>query len=661
MRLVNFRITNFRSIQDSGLIEVGPSLCLVGKNEAGKTAVLNALASLNPHPSTPFALDVERDYPRQHLTQYQRIAKEKPATVIESRWELSAEDRATLEKEFGGGSVPANPVTVTRKYDTPDLEWDFDFNYTAAVKHLLDTAGLSDFERSPLNSVSTVTELTKALKALETPTAAQLTLIEKVSAYPNGSMKGYAQALLKPRLPHFMYFSHYDRMEGQLRLDNYAARAAGSVLPKLEAGEQVFVDFLEYAGTSIEEITKSTTYESLNARCEAASIRITQQLQEYWSQNPFLKIDVRVTKGESGDKAPFNEGIVARARVRNDLYGMTVPFSERSAGFIWFFSFIVKFAQVKNDGGALIILLDEPGLTLHGKAQGELLRYFENEIEPSHQLLFTTHSPFMVPAEDLPSVRIVEDRVISPKPGKWTSEGTKVRSDSLAVDRDTLFPLQGALGYEITQALFVGKNTILVEGPGDILYLKALSSALVKRGRTGLSSEWTLCPAGGLDKVQPFVSLFSSAQLNVAVLTDFARTDQKKLDNLKKSQILQDDRVMTFAGLLGIAEGDVEDIFTPELYAKILQEAYSLPSGTLDVAKLNAADTTTTRLVKKAEAAFRVMPANIAEFSHYTPAEWLIVHPELLDSAEPEVMGTLERAEKIFAAIAKLAVVRAVE
>ncbi len=127
-------------------------------------------------------------------------------------------------------------------------------------------------------------------------------------------------------------------------------------------------------------------------------------------------------------------------------------------------------------------MLDEPGLTLHGKAQADLLRYFDDKLAPKHQVVFTTHSPFMVPVDNLPSVRIVEDKIYQPKPGQWVSDGTKVRDDTLATDQN-VFPLQGALGYEITQTLFVGKHTLLVEGPGDILYLHAWSSALTRRGK----------------------------------------------------------------------------------------------------------------------------------------------------------------------------------
>ena len=67
MKLSKVRVTNFRSIEDSGEFEVGQLLCLVGKNEAGKTAIEQALAGLNPHPSTPIAYDLERDFPRRFL------------------------------------------------------------------------------------------------------------------------------------------------------------------------------------------------------------------------------------------------------------------------------------------------------------------------------------------------------------------------------------------------------------------------------------------------------------------------------------------------------------------------------------------------------------------------------------------------------------------
>jgi predicted ATP-dependent endonuclease of OLD family len=119
-----------------------------------------------------------------------------------------------------------------------------------------------------------------------------------------------------------------------------------------------------------------------------------------------------------------------------------MDFDERSAGFTWFFSFLVQFSQVKKKFGNVIILLDEPGLSLHGKAQADLLRFIDEELKPHHQVIYTTHSPFMVPADKLATVRTVEDVVIEKEDKEIEVHGTKISTDVLKVDRDTLFPLQ---------------------------------------------------------------------------------------------------------------------------------------------------------------------------------------------------------------------------
>ncbi len=299
--------------------------------------------------------------------------------------------------------------------------------------------------------------------------------------------------------------------------------------------------------------------------------------------------------------------------------------------------------------------LDEPGLTLHGKAQADLLRYFVEKLTPEHQVVYTTHSPFMVPPDDLPSVRIVEDKLFQPAPGQWASEGTKVRDDTMATDRDTLFPLQGALGYEMTQTLFVGKHTLLVEGGGDNLFLEALSSALLRRGKSGLDRRWTPCPAGGIDKIQPFVALFAGQKLDIAGLSDYAKGDKKKVDALRQNKIMEGDKLLTFATILGLEEADGKDVFSPALYPRILNQAFNVAGANeLTGQKLLDADPNTSRLVKKAEVYFRVLPPDAPEFDHFTPADYLFRHPELLEGDAPEVTETLARGEKVLSALNKL-------
>lgn len=253
----------------------------------------------------------------------------------------------------------------------------------------------------------------------------------------------------------------------------------------------------------------------------------------------------------------------------------------------------------------------------------------------------------MVAPDRLMSSRIVEDRVEQKGPRR-VPIGTKVREDVLMRDPDTLFPLQGALGYEVSQSLFVGKNTLLVEGPGDILFLQALSDASRRRKRTHLDARWTLCPAGGIDKIRPFVSLFGGKSLNVAVLSDQGASDRKKVEDLKRSNVLKAGQFFTILDFVQQDEADIEDLFDPDLYVEMLNECYVLPGPLqLTVASLEAASPSP-RLVKKAEAAFAVMPPAIEEFDHFAPAAWLIRNPQVLDDDTDPVNRTLERAQKVF-------------
>jgi energy-coupling factor transporter ATP-binding protein EcfA2 len=646
VKLLTAHVTNFRSAEDSEVFNVGQVTCLVGKNEAGKSAILLALAALNPHSSTPAFFNKERDYPRRSLTQYDKLHGKEDAIAVITSWELETSEINMIASTVGADVLSSNVITVWRRYNKP-VEVEASIDFARAITSLFETFDLDAEERSSLGTVATTSALIDALSKLSAPTAKHQELQTYLKT--NGTVTTQVHKLIKGMLPQFMYVSAYDRMDGAIQLElTQSLIASGQIAADEHRGVRLFSEFLSYAGVSIDEITSVTTYETFNAKLQGASNEITDQVLEYWTQNPDLSVEVRIEHARSGDPAPFNTGTIARARIDNQLHRVDTPFSERSAGFVWFFSFLVKFAQVKDENQPVVLLLDEPGLTLHGKAQADLLRFFKEKLAPHHQIIYSTHSPFMVPADDLASVRIVEDQV-ELKGTRRVPKGTKVREDVLTRDPDTLFPLQGALGYEITQSLFVGKNTLLVEGPGDILYLQALSDALKRRGEPGLDPRWIVCPAGGIDKIRPFVGLFAGNALNIAVLSDQAAGDKKKVEDLKRSEVLKAGRFYTMADYLDRSEADIEDVFEPELFVAILNGCYDLVEpNKITVASLNAADSSTERLLKKAEAAFRVMPQNIPEFDHFKPAAWLIRNPKLLDGKSAAVSKTLDRAAAIF-------------
>lgn len=131
-------------------------------------------------------------------------------------------------------------------------------------------------------------------------------------------------------------------------------------------------------------------------------------------------------------------------RVRNQRHRVSVPFDERSRGFVWFFSFLAYFTNLEqNSDSELILLLDEPGLSLHARAQEDLLRLIDDQLAPSHQVIYTTHRPFMVSAGHQDRVRTVIDQ---------DRAGAKVSADIFQADEDTAFPLLAAMGIELTRS-----------------------------------------------------------------------------------------------------------------------------------------------------------------------------------------------------------------
>lgn len=651
MKLIEAHVTNYRNILDSNPVDILQSTCLVGKNEAGKTAFLKALEGLRSVDTTYNNYDRTECYPRRYLADYAERHPEGEAVVIKTKWELEDNDRAAIERELGEGVVTGKVVTIDKRYEGKGSTWHVPVDYNRVVSLLFRRFNLTKEEESSLKDAKTCPEIARILDAMSERSERQEQLLAAIKAFRQNNPALRAIDILDARTPKFLYFSHYDRMSGEVSINQLNKdRETGYV----SSGDRVFIDFLEYAGTTLEELLDTSRFENLTAKCEAAANRITDQIFEYWTQNDELEIKVLLTEAKPDDPPPFNSGPVARARVENKLHRVTVPFSERSAGFIWFFSFLVKFAQIKKTKGNVIILLDEPGLTLHGTAQRDLLRYFREQLEPHHQLIYSTHSPFMVPADNFPSVRTVEDVVVRDVRDRKQSRGTKIRSDILTTDPQTNFPVFGALGFEVTQTLIIGRNTLLVEGPSDILYLQAASSVLESQGRPHLSAEWAVCPSGGIDKILPFVRLFYGNNLNVAVLTDFERGQKRKLDDLYKAELLQRERITLATEITGKEEADIEDFFEPELFAELVNAAYGLEGKhSLTAKKLNTADETTPRLVKKAEAWFRTLPASYPTYSHYTPALFLLKNPDLLAGERDSVVKTLARFEDAFGRIGK--------
>lgn len=217
-------------------------------------------------------------------------------------------------------------------------------------------------------------------------------------------------------------------------------------------------------GGTEEDYILNPDYERRKRELENVANVLTDDVNNYWSQNPDLRVEPDITQStiqiNPGQQSVLDE---MKLRIWDNRHSLSLPFTDHSAGFQWFFSFLAAFSEYEHSDPPVVILLDEPAVGLHAKAQADFLRFIEERLTKQCQVIYTTHSPFMVQPGKLERVRLVEDH------GK--EKGAILSSDVLTRDKDTLFPLQGALGYDLVQHLFVAENNVVVEGTSDYAYL----------------------------------------------------------------------------------------------------------------------------------------------------------------------------------------------
>jgi hypothetical protein len=362
-------------------------------------------------------------------------------------------------------------------------------------------------------------------------------------------------------------------------------------------------------------------------------------------------MDFKFDPGLAGDPPPFDSGWIFRARIRNERYGATTAFDQRSNGFIWFFSFLVWFTQLKSNYKTdLVILLDEPGMSLHGTAQEELLRFIDNRLASDYQVIYTTHSPFMLGPSNLHRSRPVEDVYQEPRPDEDPNldpaRGTKVFEKWWTADKLTLFPLRGCLAYSITQTLFIGPHNVLVEGPADLMYIDWFKRKLAALKRPTLDKRWVVTPCGSITKIGAFLNLFGANELHCAVLCDYADGSKKEIRSLGESAILASAEVLTCDRFAGKPQADLEDIIGDDFYAELVNSTYGLSGKQLLVPPKPTNGQPTGRIVKLAEDHMRTMPPEIPEFTHPGPADYLL--RQGIDATYTGLEAALGRFQQLF-------------
>jgi len=666
VKLVSFRVQNYRSINDSGEVSVSAITSLVGRNEAGKSNLLLALQTLNP-PDGPVDLSPIKDFPR-----HRRLSECKDDTsVLSTTWEFTSAEQAHLKSLFPRANGLSR-VEISRRYKAPlryvsfvglqplaflPLDISSKFRKIKPVAEakiekleaaaqaapsaaLLGLASAIAKTQDPTAWATTASPAFAAFRKVLAAASISLPeqedgvlseleeLAERISkdGPANKAARDWASSLV----PTFVYVDEYPELAGHQNIAEYLTRKANPA--QLKVADKNFEKICKVADLDpqlLHTLFTANDHETRNQIANRASAIVTSELRRLWKDR---QLKVRFSLDANHLDTFISDP--------NSAYDVEVNLDERSRGLKWFFSFYISFAADTKGGAAqnAILLLDEPGLYLHALSQADLLRHLSTDYK--NQILYTTHSPFMVPTSNLDSVRTVSIA---------QDLGTTVSNDP-AGDSRTLFPIQAALGYSMSQSLFVGPNNLVVEGVTDFWMLSSVSSYLQSLGKRGLPEDMTMTPAGGAQKVPYMVALLTSEQLRVIVLFDEEKQSRATRDELVRAKLIKEINVVSvidaFADNDKPSEADIEDLLDPVIYDALVQESYAkeLAGKTIEL------NMQIPRIVKRYEQAFE---AAGMEFHKTRPAR-LFLKKMADEAAHVLPPASLDRIDRLFTKIRDL-------
>ncbi len=655
MKLVKARVQNYRSIRDTGEFDIeNLKTILVGPNEAGKSAILQALQQIN-RPDGVSGFDSSRDYPRKLLNKMGR-GKTKPRDVpVATVWFDVAEEKDDLPPSLQlEGIQYKRTVYLDNHYTHSLLNTPAQQKYSEVktdllqlAKHLDRRITLAGGGVTPSTKLKIVmnerfeflgitaeqaqkieTWLEGAIPYVEEGNEAEEQRLSKLQMWMRNLIeKGEALAILKGRVPKFVLFSNYFRVRPIVHLATLAQRIKTGALED-DYGNHCLLKLLGLEADELSELGKTgftvhgrpveldTIRPSLDKRDQllsSASLELTDSIRKIWNPNPNrpeadqLKIRIKA------------DGQYLKVVVEDEL-GVEIELDQRSEGFQWLVSFfVVFFAEARDKHENAILLLDEPGLHLHGLKQRDF-RETLSRLSVKNQTLFTTHSPFLVGPEELDLVRVVEmtDRNV----------GTKVLTSITSSDSAGLLPLQEALGYDLAQSLFTQKKNLILEGLTDYWYMEAMSEMLRGAGEVDLDKKIALVPASSASKIVYFATILHAQGLKVAALLDSDTAgEQAALQDTLVHAVGNENILRTKDFLIKpIKSAEVEDMLR-ETLVKVAKTELGW-----DVAKL-ATEQASRRIVS-------IMKGGIKKFSKYHLAKaflhWSRTH-ETTDLTSDEV------------------------
>jgi predicted ATP-dependent endonuclease of OLD family len=633
-KLLRYKVINFRSIEESDWIIAGDHTCLVGTNEAGKTNLLIALWKLRPANNEPIiplsdyprhlysnfkAGDHEKDVFIEADFELDETVSAKVAA--DCNCDIEQVRTVLVKRSYDAKYYISLPYTKIQSYNK------------ARVKALIDgfIVKLNNSESFTKEAESLKTKITGTIETLlskdefGTLNLAEVTAIkDKINALVtefgrkqnlpelfNGhllnpilkiidSFNGKAivtndetRKYILKKLPKFVYYSDYGNLDSEIYLPRVIEDMERNDLTESARAKARTLDVLfQYVNLSAQEIYDlgndrktiikkvdaydrelSSEEQNLSAKevtdwaekkkergvlLRSAAGELTKSFKQWWQQGNYIF-------SFEADGSHF------RINVADELRPEPIELEGRSRGLQWFFSFFLVFlVETKQEHTNAILLLDEPGLSLHPLAQYDLATFFKR-LSEDNQLIYTSHSPFLVDMDNLANVMAV---YVDKATGR-----TKVSSNLRYNQTDSeksIYPIHAALGLTVSDTLLLGCLAVLVEGPSDQIYLSMIKRYLVSKGKFLNNKEVVFIPTGGVKGMAAVTKLVSSRD-NILpfVLLDSDKVGKDYAKQLKTTTYKdQPDKILEVATFLEDKAFEIEDLMPVQQLIDIIDRKY---------------------------------------------------------------------------------------
>lgn len=625
MQLTRYRVTNFRSIVDSGWIDVDNVTTLVGENETGKTNLLLALWKLNPAGGDG-EIEVFADIPRRRYSELRRRLSE--VTFIEAEFTVDEALASELGRLAGCDADQTRTVTVGRAYDgeysvafpqadpilvvsAAQVVATLDKIATRLSQHASQDQGTwSGALRAAQAQLLAARQDTDAYthaaiaKRIAVITAAMppddavpsqdvcQMMLEEVDALFAGAKPrqphdmASVNRLVLERVPRFIYYSDYGALDTRVYLPRVIEdlnRPAEDLGRRAAAQMRTLRVLFRFVGLSPKEIMDLGREGELDTDLSQEEMRRTARRKE--------ERDVLLVSAAAALSDRFGEwwkrgNYTFRFTADGNYFTIWVSDAERSEpvqlegrshGLQWFLSFFIVFlveraAQHSN----AVLLLDEPGVTLHPLAQEDLFRFFA-DLAGDNQLIYTAHSPFLIDPDQLSSVRVV-----------FVNERgeTEISADLRKPERDrrrarAMFAVDAALGLSVSQPIMRYAHPIVVERTSDQTYLTVAKTGLIAAGRIQPRREVVFLVASGAEAIAATASIVDSKELP-PVLLDSCATGQQTARALRNGLYAGvRDRILDASAFANVPDAEIEDLMPRELMLPAIEFLYRTNDETL--------------------------------------------------------------------------------